>query len=277
MPTFDPDQIERDLQWLKDNPAFDQKPASITEFLGEDYLNIENKVRPGLKDALVGIFGEEVSGKRIALVERAMITGAIGIGKTTFASIALPYMCHWVLCLRDPQDFFNLLPGSRIAFMQMSTSEDQAAEVVFGDIFARIKYSKWFVENYPHDPKFTKQIRFAKDIWVLPGDSAETTFEGYNILGGILDEMDSHKVTKDKDYAEQGYDTIHSRISSRFVDPESNGHKGLLICIGQMKKGNGFAASKVRGTPPRRKGLCRSPNHLGQLRLGQVPQAGWLA
>lgn len=242
--SWDARRVAAEMQWLKDNPAFEQRPASILEFLGADYLNIEDKVRPGIKEALVEIFGKKVSGKRIAKVERAMLTGAIGIGKTTFASIALPYMAHWVLCLKDPQDFFDLLPGSRIAFMQMSTSEDQAAEVVFGDIFARIKHSKWFIENYPHDPKFTKQIRFAKEIWVLPGDSAETTFEGYNILAGILDEADSHKVTKDKDYAEGGFDTIHSRIASRFIDEENNGHKGLLIVIGQMKKANGFAAKK---------------------------------
>lgn len=243
---FDPASIERETKWLLDHPHFEERPASILEFLGPDYLNIESKVRPGLKKALADIFGEEVNGDRIALYERAMVTGGIGIGKTTFASIVLPYMAHWVLCLKDPQDFFNLLPGSRIAFMQMSTSEKQALEVVFGDIFARIKNSKWFTENYAHDDSYKNQIRFPKEIWILPGDSAETTFEGYNILAGILDEMDSHKVTPTKDYADTGYDTIHSRIESRFIDDETNGHKGLLICIGQMKKGNGFAARKYK-------------------------------
>src|SRR5690242_21146810 len=116
------------FQWLKDNPAFEERPASIDQFLGEGYLNIAAGVRPGVRAALIDIFGEESNGHSIARVQRAIFTGAIGIGKTTLASIALPYMCHWVLCLRDPQAFFNLLPGSRIAFMQMSTSEDQAKE-----------------------------------------------------------------------------------------------------------------------------------------------------
>ena len=242
---FDPKKIEEETKWLLAHPAFDEKPASIEEFLGEDYLDIKSLIRPGLLVALQDIFGAEVIGDRIALFERAMLTGAIGIGKTTFASIALPYMAHWVLCLKDPQAYFNLLPGSRIAFMQMSTSKDNAVQVVFGDIKARIQHAKWFVNNYPFDDKFTKQIRFPKDIWILPGDSTETSFEGYNILGGILDEMDSHKQTKDKDYADVGYETIHSRIASRFVEEGDNvGHKGLLICIGQMKKANGFAARK---------------------------------
>lgn len=244
--TFDPKVIKDNLDFLKRNPQFEEKPATIREFMGDGYLGIGGLVRPGIMESLEDIFGKRVNGKYISQVQRAMITGGIGIGKTTFASIALPYMCHWVLCLKDPQKFYSLLPGSRIAFMQMSTSEKQASEVVFGDIFARIKHSKWFMENYPYDDKFTKQIRFPKDIWILPGDSAETTFEGYNILGGILDEADSHKITLQKDYAETGYDTIHSRIDSRFIDSDREGHKGLLIVIGQMKKAEGFAAKKFK-------------------------------
>lgn len=240
MSTFDPVKAAIELKWLQANPEFEERPATIREFLSEGYLDIDKLVRPGIKEALIKIFGDDVQSFNIASVTDAMITGAIGIGKTTFASIALPYMVHWVLCLRDPQAFFDLLPGSRIAFMQMSTSEDQAKEVIFGDIKARIEHSKWFIENHPMDPKFTNQIRFDKDIWILPGDSAETTFEGYNILGGILDEADSHKVTKTKDYAESGWNTIHARIESRF------GNRGLLIVIGQMKKGTGFAAKKYR-------------------------------
>lgn len=243
-------EIMAQAKWLRDNPEFDERPASISEFLGPEYLNIRDLVRPGLLAALEDIFGSDVQADRISQYQRAMVTGGIGIGKTTFASIALPYMAHWVLCLKDPQKFFKLLPGSRIAFMQMSTSGAQAREVVFGDIFARIKNAKWFIKNYPHDPKFTKQIRFPKDIWILPGDSGETTFEGYNILGGILDEMDSHKITDKKDYADVGFDTIESRIASRFTVQDASGgdagHLGLIICIGQMKKASGFAARKLK-------------------------------
>lgn len=237
---FDPARAIAELEWLKANPAFDEMPASMPEFLGADYLNIEKGIRPGVRQELIELFGAEVNPKRIALYRWGMFTGAIGIGKTTMASIILPYMCHWILCLKNPQEFYGLLPGSRIAFMQMSTSGDQAKETIFGDIKARIEHSPWFQRNYPIDPKFTNQIRFPKDIWVLPGDSSETTFEGYNILGGILDEADSHKVTKDKDYAEIGWDTINSRIDSRFED------RGFLLTIGQMKKSTGFAAKKYK-------------------------------
>ena len=232
---YDPANIANEFYWLQANPHFIEKPASVAEFLGPQYLNIEGKVRPGLREELIILFGDTVNPKRIAMFEKAMFTGAIGIGKTTMASIVIPYMVHWVLCLRDPQDYYDLMPGSRIAFMQMSTSEDQAVETVFGDIKARVENSKWFAESYQFDPKFTKQLRFPKNIWVLPGSSLETSFEGYNILGGILDEADSHKQTKDKDYADVGRDTIENRITSRYQD------RGFFLVIGQMKKASGFA------------------------------------
>lgn len=236
--TVDYARMAAELQWLQDHPEFEERPATIREFIGKDYLNIEGKVRPAVMAELEKIVGEEVHGDKMTEYMLAMFTGGIGIGKTTIASIILPYLAHWVLCLRDPQGFFDLLPGSRIAFMQMSTSGSQAKEVVFGDIKARIEHSPWFQSKYPFDPKFKNQIRFPKDIWILPGDSEETTFEGYNILGGILDEADSHKQTANKDYAEQGYTTIYSRITSRFQK------RGFLLVIGQMKKANGFAAKK---------------------------------
>lgn len=237
--TWDPVKAAADLEWLQKHPQFVEKPASIREFVNAGHLNIAKGIRPGIMTELVSLFGKEVNPERIALVRWGMFTGAIGIGKTTMASIVIPYMIHWVLCLRDPQDFYDLLPGSRIAFMQMSTSEDQAKETVFGDIKARIQYSDWF-KDHPYDPGFKNQLRFEKDVWVLPGSSLETSFEGYNILGGILDEADSHKVTKDKNYGEVGWDTINGRIDSRFQD------RGFLLTVGQMKKANGFAANKYK-------------------------------
>jgi hypothetical protein len=145
-------------------------------------------------------------------------------------------MAHWALCLRDPQKFYGLMPGTRIAFMLMSTSRLQAKNVVYSDIKARIDYSPWFQENYQYDPKITSLFKFPKDIWIIPGDSSEKTFEGFNILGGIVDEIDSHKVTQEKSYVEQGYDTIRGRVSSRFGD------LGFILLIGQMKSATGFAA-----------------------------------
>jgi hypothetical protein len=246
-----PAEILAQFKWLQVNPEFNECPATMDQFLGPDYLNLNVPgkppgVRESVRAVLIEIFGDHVDPYAISIKRRAMFTGAIGIGKTTLASIAIPYMIHWVYCLKSPQEYFGLLPGTRIAFMMMSTSESQAKEVLFGDIKARIQHSPWFKANCTFDPLFKVQLRFPKDIWVLPGSSLETAFEGYNILGGMLDEGDSHKSTSDRDYADVGYDTIHSRIASRFIDPVTQDHRGLLIVIGQMKKASGFMAAKKK-------------------------------
>lgn len=175
-----------EIQWLADNPDFLERPASVREFLNREYLDIESGVREAVLNVLVDIFGEEPNTYKMSKYREAIATGGIGWGKSTVASIALCYMVHWLLCLKDPQKFFNLLPGSRIAAMMMSTSEPQARQVIFSDIKARVDNSPWFKRKGGYDPKYRNQIRFPKDIWIIPGDSSETTFEGYNIL--CLDE-----------------------------------------------------------------------------------------
>ena len=160
-----PGQLAWEVQWLKDHPEFQERPASMAEFLGPNYLDIDAYMRPAVRQVLIDLSGEEPNAHSIAKYEKGIVSGAIGIGKTTIASVALPYMAHWVLCLRDPQDYFDFLPGSRIAFMQMSTSGSQAKEVVFGDIKARIDHSPWFKRNYPYDRSFKNQIRFEQKMY----------------------------------------------------------------------------------------------------------------
>lgn len=227
-------EAELEFDWLQANPDFVERPASLAEFLGPDYLNIEDRVRPRVRQALVEVMGEEVQSVNPSKVLRAIIVGGIGIGKTTIASIVLTYLVHWTLCLRNPQKFFGLLDGSRIAFMMMSTSERQAKDVIFGDVKERIKHSPWF-RKYPYDPAFKNRFEFPKYVVIIPGGSEDTQFEGYNVLGGVIDEIDSHKVTERKMYAQVGYETIVNRITSRYGD------RGLIVLIGQRKSQSGFA------------------------------------
>lgn len=243
--------IDIDIQeamWLArpEHSHFRMRPATIREFCGQGYLEIAESVRPGVMDALVEVFGEEVDPIFISAAREAMITGGIGIGKTTIASITLPYMAHWVQCLKDPQQFYKLMKGSKIAFMMMSTSARQARDVLFDDVKARIDNSPWFRKYSPRDDKIETRVEFPRNVYIIPGGSEETQFEGYNILGGVLDEGDSHKKTGRKDYAQEGWNTIASRIDSRFNNEDAGCHMGLLMVIGQKKSSDGFIAKKQK-------------------------------
>ncbi|ANA86075.1 terminase [Gordonia phage Kvothe] len=235
-----------EMEWLSENPAFWMRPANIREFVGPGYLN-ERNVRPGIMQALVETFGEKVNPYSLSPKRKAVITGAIGIGKSTYAAIALCYMVHWVKCLKNPKEFYNLSEDSIIGFMMMSTTEKLAREVIFQKVKRRIEKSQWFKDHTEiENQKLERQMRFVGDIWIVPGSSEETSFEGYDILGGIVDEGDSHKVTERKNYAMAGYTTIESRIKSRFTDFKAKNHRGLIICIGQSKSKSGFMMTKYR-------------------------------
>lgn len=234
--------------WLAKNPEFRMRPATIQEFVGPDYLN-ERHVRPGIMAALIETFGSEVNSYSISSKRKALLTGAIGIGKSTYAAIALCYMVHWIKCLKNPKEFYNLSEDSVIGFMMMSTTEKLAQEVIFQKVSKRIKASQWFQEWAPlaeENKRMQKQMRFEGDIWIIPGSSEETSFEGFDILAGILDEGDSHKITERKTYADAGYNTIESRIESRFTDFQTGEHRGLMIVIGQAKSKSGFMMTKFK-------------------------------
>ena len=114
--------MKPEFAWLA-HPDFDEKPASIKEFLGPGYLDIYDMVRPGLLEALVSIFGEEVNGDRIANYERAMFTGGIGILLTGTAvdnwylwgvkhGIAPEYPAHFIVTPQKVEDLRGVYQGA---------------------------------------------------------------------------------------------------------------------------------------------------------------------
>ena len=230
-------------RWLQDNPAFAERPATFDEFLGPRYLNNRKAIRPGAYRVLKAIIGAEVNTRNPTNEYLAMMAGAIGIGKSYTSGVLLAYVVHWTLCLKDPQEFFGLDKGSKIAFAVMSTTEKQARGVAFDNVKARINFSPWFndpahPERLPN-PKFKNIVEWTdRYISILPGTSQETSYEGYNILGAVIDEMDSHKITDRKDYGEAGFETIYNRMNSRFDN------RGFIFLAGQLKSQTGFAQRK---------------------------------
>jgi len=226
----------RELRWLLTHPEYEERPVSIDSFMYDiNYLNIGMNVRPKIKEVLRDIFGESGTTKPY---NEAIIRGAIGTGKSFTTSIALPYIIYRLLCLKDPQTYFGLTKGSNIHLMIMSTSEDHARHIIFSEVSARIVNSRWFrLNNRLPNQKVKTELQFPKNITLIPGNSQDTFFEGYNIFAGAIDEADSHGQTADRDFARIGYDAIKERIRSRF------GESGLLLVIGSPKDPYGFLTS----------------------------------
>jgi hypothetical protein len=228
------DQLE-EVKWLIENPEWKQKPVDIKTFVNSpDYLNLKFTVngnrghgcRPRILERLIEIFDGNFQ-------EFVLVCG-IGWGKDFLCSIVLCYGLHILGCLKDPANYYGLSKGSNIHLMLMSINEKHAKDVLFGEIRARLDNSPWFKENYRYDPKIQTEFRFSGGVSLIPGNSRDTTFVGYNIFMGIIDEGDDYQVTEERNDALEGYYSIKDRITSRFRD------QGMLGMIGSPKTVNGF-------------------------------------
>jgi len=184
----------------------------------------------------------------------AVLTGAIGIGKNYFADMAMAYMLYHLSCLHSPQLEYDLAPGSSIIFIQQSMTATLAKKVVFEQFAERLRLSPWFKEHFPFDPNLKSELRFPKNIYVLPVGGADTSAIGMNVYGGVIDELNfmarvkgsvHTKYQKDDEYdqAERVYSALIRRMKSRFM--QKGKIPGKLLLVSSVNYPGDFTDRKV--------------------------------
>ena len=104
--------------------AYHRLPVDIQTFIeGREFLGSGEAIYPAVMDVL-----REINSSRYV---EAVLTGAIGTGKTTIALLTTVYQLHVLSCLRDPHDFFKLDPASEIVFALQSISAKVARDVAY--------------------------------------------------------------------------------------------------------------------------------------------------
>lgn len=220
-------QILTELQAHGTSPAledlvaidFETEPVDVRTFVqDEHFLNLEGQVWPRLMDDLEEFFhgGPYVE---------AILKGAIGWGKSYFASLAVLYMVYQCSCLRSPQDYFGLSRGSTISFVNFSVTKKQAKRVVFQEIRSKLHGSPYFRDWFPHAEWVESELRFPKEILISPMSSLETDVLGLNVFGAVIDETNFMPVVERSkmvrtaeayDAAARIYQAISRRLRSRF-------------------------------------------------------------
>ena len=227
-----------------EHPECQHRVVDVRTFIDSpDYLNAKAECWPSVKDDLEALF----NGKYV----EAVFCEAIGSGKSYKSSLIMTYMAYRVLCLREPQRYFNLATGSGICFINMSIRAEQSRKVVFGEIKSRIDNSPWFRQHFPPDPDIKSELRFAKNITIFPGNSRETFPLGFNVLGGVMDEAAWYTETDDHDVAEEMFNALHSRIKNRF------GERGLLVMISSPRYVDDFIELKMKEAETNPNIFCR--------------------
>ena len=210
------------------------KMVDVIEFAeSKEYFNQAGSLRPTIKYELNRLFHE-----RYYL--EAVLGGATSVGKNYFCEIALPYMLYQLSCYNSPQIEFDFAPGSPLFFIVQSVSMTLAKRVAFGTIAARIRLSPYFQKNFKFDQQIKSELRFPKDISVVPISGTDISALGMNVYAGVLDEINFRQRTansihtkytgeEEYDQALKNYYVLSKRIKGRFMQKGKVPGKLLLV------------------------------------------------
>ena len=156
----------------------------------------------------------------------AVLTGGIGVAKTTLAIYTQAYQLYSLSCLKDPHGLFDLDPSSEILIVFQSINKNLAMDVDYRRFRDMIVSSPYFNSVFPFDTGRESDMRFPRNMVVKPVAGHDTAAIGQNVIGGIIDEVnfmavvEKSKATRDGstyDQAATNYNTIARRRESRFM------------------------------------------------------------
>ena len=77
----------------------------------------------------------------------SMLSGAIGIGKSTIACFGVDYIIYKLLCLKNPAKFYKLLSDSKPGIALFNITLSKGYGVAFDKINTALKKSPWFLKH----------------------------------------------------------------------------------------------------------------------------------
>lgn len=129
--------------WLED---YKEVPVDLDTFLCNDrYLGKVTRngegIYPYWKTAMHQIFD---AGNKY---HECLFTGATRIGKSSTGITCAAYMLYKLMCLRDPQKFFNKKGESKFSLLFFNVTKELAQSVAYREFNDTLAASPWFMEH----------------------------------------------------------------------------------------------------------------------------------
>lgn len=143
-----------------------------------------------------------------------------GSGKDEMSSVACAYLVYLLLCLREPAEYYGKPAGDPIDILNIAINAQQAKNVFFKKFKTRVERCPWFQGRYTPT---ADAIKFDKEITVHSGHSERESWEGYNVIMVILDEIAGFAIESTTGHAqaktaEEVYKMYKASVSSRYPD-----------------------------------------------------------
>lgn len=163
--------------------------------------------------------------------DEVILSGAIGLGKSTMALLITFYDLCRVMCLEDPHKHYDLISSTVITFPMMNATKSLASKVLWSQFVDWVEASPFFKHRV--DTRKGAKTFFKGNIDVSTG-SRGSDYLGQATIGAIFSEINDMTVVAGQ--AEDNLDTISTRRDSRFggKGKEILGH----IILDSSNKGN---------------------------------------
>jgi hypothetical protein len=238
------EQAIHDMIWDVD---YVRKPAPIEQFIEDDYYlgRFASELHPNWKRDLCEVF------KPGSQIFEWIMTGAIGIGKTTLACVAIAYKLHCLSCLRDASKYYGLLSDSLIVFGIYSITKKQVSDSGYYKLRSYLDGSPYFRTEFPRSMKIDSKVVFTKrPITVVPG-SQELHALGLDLFSFLMDEVNFMRVKNNKEQGKmtgQAYDlynATYTRLMSRFIRPGGT-LPGLMLLLSSRNSETSFLEEHLK-------------------------------
>jgi len=239
----------RAIRWLEtkrtEGDKWRELPVDFRTFVECDHLM---KARNILWPEVIRFGMEMNSGGYV----EAVLTGGIGVAKTTLAIYSQAYQLYVLYCLDQPHRQFDLDPASEILMVFQSINKNLAMDVDYRRFRNMIEAAPFFRCRFTFNRDRLSEMAFEGNIKVRPVGGQDTAAIGQNVIGGVIDEVNFMAVVEDSklmrdgsvyDQAAENYNSIARRRESRFM--QQGMLPGLLCLVSSKNYPGGLTDRKV--------------------------------
>ena len=234
-----------DTLWLQD---YVELPVDLDTFLCDDYyLGQTNRngaaIYPYWKKSMHDIFD---AGNQYV---ECVFTGATRIGKTSTAITCAAYMLYRMMCLRDPQAFFQKKEISQFSLLFFNLTLDLAKSVAFKEFNSTLAMSPWFqghgvMSKSVKDPVYIPE---GGKIVIEAGSDVSHSL-GKQIFCCVLDEVNFARsgvkdIQKAKARIKEIYDSAVARVEGTFR--QQGEVYGKIFAVSSKKTDSDFLEDHV--------------------------------
>lgn len=168
---------------------------------------------PSQADLLTRFYSYDTKIQKRAYNELLFDAGRRG-GKTTVAAIILLTELYRLMMKKNPQRYYNLLPGDKITLFTSSSSFDQTLRTIFPRCRALLENSPWFMMFADVIRPTTKVVQFPKNVVLEAVGSNLKTAQGRTIKAYVGEEINSVGSEDGKITPAELYDKISKGTAS---------------------------------------------------------------